>query len=185
MPLDTRLVVSISAPKQENLSKQQQRFMEALMARSESVGLRVLPDSTSSDTVLDGIGKYRTCHGVVMLAFSQWKAKRLYREQKKNVVLPTEFSHIKAVMAAATCRPLMVLREKSLTERGVFRSGYLPHVVKVPDSLKLDWLQSEEFESEFGKWKREVDQNRHVFLGYSTQARDTAAPLFKYLTEFA
>jgi hypothetical protein len=88
-----------------------------------------------------------------------------------------------AVMAVAARRPLLVLREKALTERGAFRSGYLPHVVRVPASLDPDWLESAEFEGEFNKWVEDVRSFRHVFLGYSSKATDVANALYKFLSE--
>ena len=96
--------------------------------------------------------------------------------------MPSEFSHIVAVMAAAAKRPLLVLREKALAERGALRPGYLPHVVKVPASLRIDWLESVEFEREFNKWVQEVECSRHVFLGYSSKATEVANSIHQFLS---
>jgi len=183
MAIDTRLNVIVSSPKTQNLTKQQERFLEAVKELLRSRGLRILPDSATSDTVEDDVAKSLRTHGVIVLAFVQWDARRVNRDRDKTVLMPSEFTHIKAVMAAATRRPLLVLREKSLAERGVLRGGYLRHVVKLPNSLKTEWLESAEFQSEFKKWRDEVDCFRHVFLGYSSQASKTGEQLCSFLTD--
>jgi predicted nucleotide-binding protein len=86
-------------------------------------------------------------------------------------------------MAVAAKRPLLVLREKTVAERGVLRGGYLPHVVKMPASLKTEWFDSPEFDGEFNKWIEEVQGFRHVFLGYSSKATEVANTIHKFLSE--
>jgi Predicted nucleotide-binding protein containing TIR-like domain len=181
--MDTRLTVSISAPKMENLSEPQRQFLAALTDRIQRKGLRVLRHSATSDDAEDGLRQHGRCHGVVVLAFSQWQAERLYRAQGKTVVMPSEFCHIAAVMAVAARRPLLVLREKTLTERGVLRGGYLPHVVRVPASLKTEWLESPEFDRQFNRWIGEVECFHHIFLGYSSQATEAANAIHRFLSD--
>ncbi len=82
-----------------------------------------------------------------------------------------------------TKRPLLVLREKAVAERGALRSGYLPHVVKMPASLKAEWLDTQEFLNEFDKWIAEVDCFKHVFLGYSSNATGPANAIHEFLSE--
>jgi len=181
--MDTRLAVALSSPATKNLSKPQLGFLSALQDRIERAGLRVIPDSASSDDVEHRLAKVRTCHGIVVLTCSQWKAERLYRGQDKAIVLPSEFSHIAAVMAVAAQRPLLVLREKNVAERGAFRRGYVRRLVDVPSSLKTEWLDSPEFDSEFNNWLKDVGDFRHVFLGYSSQATAVANIIRTFLTE--
>jgi predicted nucleotide-binding protein len=183
LTFDARLAIKISSPKPDNMSKQQRVFLDAIRDRIERKGLRVLEDLAASANAEDLMTRFQLCHGVVVLAFGQWKAERLHRAQDASVILPSEFSHIESVMAAACKRPLLVLREKSLAERGVLRSGYLSHVVKMPNSLRPDWIESAEFEREFDKWAQDVACFRHIFLGYSSQATETGNLLFKYLSE--
>jgi len=181
--MDPRLTVSINAPKVENLSKPQRHFLEALSERIERAGFRVLPDSATNDSVEYRLNKIRRSHGVVVWACAQWKAERLFRAQDRTLVLPTEFSHIAAVMAVAARRPLLVLREKTVAERGAFRGGYVRHVVKVPSSLRSDWLDDPEFNAEFDRWTGEVQCFRHVFLGYSSKAKPVADKIHKFLSQ--
>jgi hypothetical protein len=181
--IDARLAIFVSAPKTENLSSQQRVFLAALAARIEAAGFRVLPDSPSSDDVEARLDHIRRCHGVVIFACSQWEATRLYRSRDKAVVMPSEFSHISIAMATAARRPLLVLREKTVSARGAIRPGYTPHIVNAPASLKPDWLGNEEFSREFQKWKEEVDCFRHVFLGYSSEASEPAAAVRRFLSD--
>jgi len=182
MGIDTRLTVSISAPKERNLSERQRQFLAALTDRIRRKGLHILPDLPASADLEERLGKIPQCHGVVVFACSQWEAERLNRTQK-SVILTSEFCHIEAVMAAAARRPLLVLREKTVAERGALRGGYLHHVVKTPPSLKTEWLDSSEFDGEFTKWISEVECYRHVFLGYSSNATHTANAIYKFLSE--
>src|SRR5262245_42581575 len=146
MKLDTRLTVLISCPKPENLSNQQGQFLKRLEECVERRGLRVLPEPAMTDSLSARYRKLRVADGILVIAFSQWRAERLHRKQYP-VLTPSEFSHIESAMAIAAGRPLLALREKDLGQRGAFRSGGLAHVVKLPRSLDTDWLSSADFES--------------------------------------
>jgi hypothetical protein len=183
MAFDTRLIVTISSPKAANMSREQRRFLAALADRIERRGLRVLSDGADTENAERALRRCRTCQGVIVLGFGQWRAERLYRKQRKEAILSSEFSHIKAIMATAHKLPLLVFRDKSLTDRGVFRGGYLPNVVKLPQSLRLDWFDQPEFELAFKQWIDEVNCFRHVFLGYSNQATETGASLQHFLSK--
>jgi hypothetical protein len=183
MPLDVRLAVNLSSPKLENLSKPQERFLAALKDRLTGAGLRILPESASTDDVEQRLGAIRQCHGVVVLAFSQWQAARMYRVQEKKSVMPTEFTHLGVSMALAARRPLFLLREKCVAERGALRRGYVSRHIGVPNSLNPEWLESVEFETEFQRWLKEVDRFRHVFLGYSSKATSVGNALRAFLSE--
>jgi len=180
---DRRLTIALSSAGRDNLSKRQVRFAEALQQKLEGIGFRVLPDSPSSDRIEERLSRFRKCHGAIILVLSQWEGRRLHRDQDKTVILPTEFNHMAAVMAVAEKKPVLVLREKIVTERGSFRRGYIHPVINLPTSLDPDWLDSAEFGQEFAKWTAEVTSFRHVFLGYSSQATETANMFRKFLAD--
>jgi hypothetical protein len=183
MAFDARLAVSLSSPKIENLSKPQKRFLAALRDCIANAGLRILSDSAPTDDVGQRLELVRQCHGVVVLAFSQWNAERIYKVQEKRLVMPTEFAHLAISMAVAARRPLLVLREKCVAERGSLRKGYVRRHIAVPNLLRPEWLESSEFDSEFQSWLREVDCFRHVFLGYSSNAANVANSIRTFLAE--
>ncbi len=138
-----------------------------------------LPATTwSSDSKRRSSVKVLSC-----LRVASGELNGFYRRQNKEIVVPSEFVHIASVMATAARRPLLVLREKAVAERGVVRGGYLRHVVKTPASLSEEWLDSPEFQSEFAKWMEEVKLSRHVFLGYSFKATEAANALYQFLSE--
>ncbi|HLJ90321.1 MAG TPA: TIR domain-containing protein [Candidatus Angelobacter sp.] len=181
--MDTRARVVLSVQRRENLSKRQQRFFDALQAKVESVGLCILTKTGPSDTIADRYDHVRNNQGVIVPVFSQWQGQRLNRSQDRTWTLPSEFTHIVATMAVAAERPLLVLQEKTVDERGAFKKGLMHPIVDVPASLDPDWLDSPSFAYEFDKWLDQVRSHRHVFLGYSTQASEIGAQINNFLTQ--
>lgn len=180
---DSRLVIHITAGWKENLSSRQQRFREAVEALVSERGYRCLNRMQGSDRVSERYEYIRSCNGVIILAMPQWKAQHLNRKDKSDAVLSSEFMHVAAAMAVAASRPLLVLRESALSERGVFRPGYLDHVIDLPRSLDPGWLNTNDFQHEFRKWLTDVEAFRHVFLGYSSQAEPVGKLIYSVLTE--
>jgi hypothetical protein len=178
----TPLVVSVYAGKEQNLSELQQPFLEALLDRIKRAGFRVRTEPAQSDGVEERLEAIRRSHGVIVVAFSQWEGHRLSRNQKKAVIFPSEFAHMACVMAVASKRPMLVLREKSVADRGVFRTGYVRPIIDFKN-CEIAWLDGPEFRTEFNKWTANVNQQKHVFLGYSSKAEPTAALIRKFLTE--
>jgi hypothetical protein len=86
-------------------------------------------------------------------------------------------------MAVAANKPLLVLKEKGVAERGVLRKGYVHPVLDMPRSATVDWLNSSAFERAFSEWLRDVKQRRHLFLGYSSKARAVADQVSRFITE--
>ena len=183
MALHTPLTIALSSPLEENMSQEQRIFFEALSDKLTRRGFRIAPDSSPIDSLETRYARIRGSQGVLIYACSQWRAERLYKRKKNPAITPTEFCHIQSTMAVAARKPLLVLREKTLAERGVLRSGHLPNVLKMPITLNPEWLDSDDFTSVFNRWAEEVDCFRHVFLGYSSKATDTANQLYKFLTE--
>ena len=181
--MDTRLKVAVQSGNRENLSKQQQRLLARLIDRLERANLSVMPDSTRAAPIDKRLEKIRNSDGVIVLAFRQWEGHRVAHEDTRNVIFPTEFTHIGAVMAVAAARPLLVLREPSVADRGVLRRGYVHPTVTLPRSLDVMWLDSDEFGRQFAEWLKQVESRRHVFLGYSSQATAVADLIHKYLSE--
>ena len=175
-------VVELAAPKAENLSKQQQAFLAALCGRLKDEGLEVAKDSPPGDGVAARWEKMRAVDGIVVVAFSQWSARRLSRQPDRECIFPSEFTHIMNTMAIAADKPLLVIMEKDVATRGTLRDGYVTRPIKLPRSLRPDWLRTSEFEADFTKWLDDVNKHRHVFLGYCTEAEPVAKAIAVYLT---
>jgi hypothetical protein len=175
-------VVHVSSGKPENLSKAQISFLNALYEKLKSAGLEVSRDSPPSDGVARRYDKICGIDGLVVVAFSQWSAHRLNRKQDQECILTSEFAHIVNTMAVAAEKPLLVIMEKDVGSRGTLREGYVPRPSKPPRSLREDWLQTSDFEADFSKWLQDVNNHKHVFLGYSGEAGPVASSISVYLT---
>ena len=175
--------ITLIAPKPENLTKNQRRFLDALVARLKSAGMRVAAEAPASAGIDLRLDATRGSDGVVVLAFEQWEAHRTSRQSTREVILPSEFAHIGCVLACAARRPLLVLRERSIASRGALRNGYVVSNINLPRSLDEAWLSSAEFRGEFDAWAKQVSEQQDVFLGYSSQAADVGERLKVFLAD--
>lgn len=172
--MDTRFTIRLTVPQDKNLSKWQRLLAAAVTEQLESEGLRVQLDGQDSHRLDDRFENTRQCQGVLVLGFAQWEAHRLHRDRAKSCTLPSEFVHIANAMAVAARKPLLVLKEKTVAARGSFKEGYLHPVVLVPHKATPEWLETSTFRDAFAEWLSRVREHRHVFLGYSSKARQTA-----------
>jgi len=177
-----KLLVTLNSPGEKNLSGRQMEFRAAIVQRMTSEGLSILHDSPSGD-IKGRFDQIKRSQGCVVLAFSQWDAHRLFRNQDRPIILPSEFAHVTSAIAMVARKPLLVLKEKQVQERGMLRGEYAGRVLEIPNSASTDWLATSEFEPRFANWLKDVRKQRHIFLGYSSQARVTANEITRYLTE--
>jgi hypothetical protein len=177
---DTRLMVIIQSGNWQNLTAPQRRFLKALRDRIERSGLGILPDLPATANMAERLSNVARCQGVAVVAFRQWEGQRLSRNQKK--IFPTEFTHISVALATAEGRPIFVLREKSVAERGALRRGF-GAIIDLPNSLNVRWLDSDKFQLSFNKWLQDVDEYKHIFLGYSSQATKVGRMVREFLVK--
>jgi hypothetical protein len=182
MGTTTKRVVHVSTGRSENLSKRQNAFLDALSRTLRDRGVEIARDSAPRDSVVNRYDKIRGVDGVIVVAFSQWSACRLHRNQNRKCLLPSEFTHITNTMAVAAEKPLFVIVEKDVDARGTLREGYVPRPTKPPRSLTPDWLETQEFQADFSNWLEHVNSHRHVFLGYASEADLVAKSISVYLT---
>lgn len=175
--------VSFCFQRRDNLSKRQLQFCDALLRVIERRGFAVLPDDRSSDPIEHRFRKVVDSCGVIIPAFRQWDGYRHNRDQERRWILPSEFAHVEATMAIAAGRPLLMLVEKGIDQRGVLKRGLIQGVIDMPTDLDPAWLDLQDFSNEFEKWAREAMQYKDIFLGYSTQASAVGEHLSKFLRE--
>lgn len=181
--MDTRWKVKILSPQLKNLSKRQQGFCAAITNHLEHFDLQVLRDTPSRANIYDRYKIIRDCDGILILAFEQWEGRRIGDQEGESEVLPSEFTHIGIVQAVLSGRPYLILRERSLSDRGALRKNYADAPIDMPRSLSPEWLRSDGFKYEFDGWLKKVKRRAHVFLGYSSQAAEVANLISRFLTE--
>jgi hypothetical protein len=133
--MNTQPVVLLAAPQEKNLSKRQQQFMSALQKRIRSEGIRLEIDGRDFQGLKERHGLVRRCQGVFVVVLAQWSAQRLYRDEDKSLIVPSEFTHVATALAVAARKPLLVLRDKSVAQRGSLKEGYVKLVVAAPPRL--------------------------------------------------
>jgi hypothetical protein len=174
------LTISLTTGLERNLSKKQWGVVQALSSLIEAERFRISQGS-ETERIDDRYARVGRCQGALVVAFPQWEARRTVRNERKTLFAPTEFVHVANVMAAATKKPMLVLREKSVAARGSLRSGYVHPTLEMPTDVDTSWLKTPKFKSAFAEWVKQVRAHRHVFLGYSTPARPSAILVRHYL----
>jgi CAP12/Pycsar effector protein, TIR domain len=181
--MDPRLIVHVAAPQEKNLAPRQRRLVQGVLDRIEQAGMRVDLGSFESDRLEERYQNLRRCHGVLVIGVGQWEARRLYRNQDRKILFPSEFTHVACTMAVAAKRPVLVLREKAVAERGTLRRGYIHPVLQMPNGADVEWLACRDFNDEFSKWLKLVKCHKHVFLGYSSQSGNVADRIKTFMVE--
>jgi hypothetical protein len=181
--MDTRLIVRLAGPQEKNMSKRQQEFVSALRERIKAEGIRVELDGLDYDRLEERYEIVRRCHGVLVVALAQWRSQRLYRDEDRSVLGPSEFTHVANAMAVAAGKPLLVLREKDVAQRGSLKEGYVHPVVAVPTKAGPEWLNTSTFQDTFTEWLKKVRRQKHVFLAYSTRAKPMADAVHRFLVD--
>jgi hypothetical protein len=80
-------------------------------------------------------------------------------------------------LASAARRPLLVIKEKYVSERGALKPSLGCRTVKIPSGLDPAWLSGPDFNKQFQVWLGQVKEQRKVFLGYCSKSAGTAAQI--------
>jgi hypothetical protein len=181
--MNTQPLVLLAAPQEKNQSELQTQFVNALQHRIKSEGIRLEIDGRDYEGLASRYQLMRRCQGAVVVASAQWTARRLYRHKDQSLIVPSEFSHVATSMAVSTGRPLLVLREKDVAERGSLKQGYVDLTAVIPSKAGPKWLDSQTFTDIFAEWLKRVREQRQVFLAYSSGVSRLANEVHRYLTE--
>lgn len=167
--------IFLSAPYAKNLSPDQDRFVRAVRALCEREGLGPV-ELDDANRLADNAHAIRNLHGVLVLALAQWSGQRVGRK-KDDATFPSEFAHLHAATAVAADKPLFVVRERSVSERGVLKPGLGCRTVRTPADLDPDWLAGADFRRHFDLWLAEVKAQHDIFLGYCSKNAGLAAQI--------
>ena len=109
----------------------------------------------------------RRCRGAVILGFNIGRYKML---NSREYGTTSEYTHIEGAYACAQSLPTLIITELGNAQRGILTEA----IAFIPMGADENWLSTVEFESVFNAWCKKVNERYHVFLGYSTGARETA-----------
>lgn len=171
--------VLLSSPYPRHLSRAQSDFLRRLEGVIQQRQLRLF-DIDKLGRLDEHTTAVRQLHGVLVVAFAQWKARRT-EEEGDEAILPTEFAQLHIATAIATDRPLLVLKEKAVSDRGALRPALGARIVKLPSSLDPGWLNTPDFLKPFDRWTQDVEDHCDVFLGYCSKSQATAAQIQLHL----
>jgi len=173
--MNTTFKVLVSAPKLKNLSPEQQRFLGEVNKKVSRAGLQTV-DMDEALRLEDQAREIRKLQGVIVVAFRQWQGQRLVGK-RDEAIFPTEFNHLHIAIAAAARRPLLILKDKSVSERGALKPSLGCRTVKFHSRLDPTWLEGSDFDKQFQLWLGEVKSQCDVFLGYCSKSAGTAAQI--------
>jgi hypothetical protein len=167
--------VFVSAPMPKHLGPLEQRFLEALERRIADEGLDIV-ESDRIDRLEDQARKMRDLQGLLVVALRQWQGQRIARK-RDEAVFPTEFNHVHMALAAAARKPILVLRDKGVDERGALKPAMGCRTIKLPANLDAAWFEGPDFKKAFQVWLDEVRARSRLFLGYCSKSQGTAAQI--------
>jgi hypothetical protein len=190
--MEKRFRIYVSTPDPEShLSERQEKFFRAIIKKVEGAGF--LPqgfyedgDSGDFDANSNGMRDLmRLCQGVLIFAFAQWQVlERRGKEQpaetdneqvrKSKLFSVNDFNHFEGGLAIAESKPILVITEGGVSKDGIMSKNVSSKVITIPRNATLDWLEGETFTKAFNLWRTKVNKHRHIFLGYSSNALDTA-----------
>lgn len=179
--------IFVSLPADRWLTATQNEFKWALVERIERLGYvpEIFLDPAGRSSLAaahawsadraDEIARH--CHGAALIGLPRWS----FDAKDGPVLLPTEFSHYEGALARTLALPLLIVAQDNLHRRVVFDSAFGPYVGVFPESADRTWLDSREFQVALGYWRRQLENRRDVFLGYSGASTSTAEKLRSFL----
>lgn len=181
MPLTPKIFVSV--PSDNKLDQRQIKLKEAIRRALKRGGYDLnefgkMGIPRRMPWTYDNIqGVLRRCQGAAILAFNVGSYQ--YRSGE-TVGAVSEYNHIEGTLALAQSLPLLVVTEEDNSDRGILRPT-VAHYSVIPTTATSRWVLGKKFKTDLQAWSEEVNSRYHVFLGYSSGARTTAAEVKKYL----
>ena len=171
--------IFISVPTDQNLDARQRSIKHAILdgVRNEGfepqeflvsgLALHMAYNFANAREVMD------RCQGAIILAFARW--------HYGNAAIPTVWNHYEGALALALQKETLVITEEMVYSDGITWDGGGQIILRIPESIGVKWVQSNQFQLQFHAWVNAVKARKHVFLGYSSKARATANDVSKFL----
>jgi hypothetical protein len=169
------------------LSKTQNEFKWAVVEHIERCGYQVEifynPRKTEgiaarkSWTPVEAEDVMRQCIGGVIIGHPRWK----FRNEKDEVLVPTEYSQYEGAILKTLSIPLMVLVQENLFKRGVFEYNFGQFICRFPEGADRKWLKSPEFQQTLRIWLADMKDRRDLFMGYCSSSAPTAEKVKAYI----
>jgi hypothetical protein len=176
--------IFISAPTDSGLTPPQRKIKAAIIDMVAAANLdpqlfgeRGIPIRTSwSFTKAEDL--MERCYGAVIIALAR---HRYIVHDAPPVNFASEFNHYEGALAKTLKRPILVIAEESVPDRGITYRGGGEHIIRMPSGAKPAWLKTKAFKPFFDEWLSGVRGRRDIFFGYCSGAQATADAMIKYL----
>lgn len=185
MPVIRR--VSVILPIDRWCTPEQNEFKWAIVDRIEALGLatEIFHDQRGKPSLCGPLAwtaanaefVTRRCVGVAIIGLPRWS----FDAPHGAVRLPTEFSHIEAMLAVQLRLPLLALAQEDVERRGAFDNGFCGRIGTFPANASRAWLDTRDFTTPFDIWRRKLEERRDVFLAYCSKSTGTAQAIKAHL----
>lgn len=182
MPRPRRVFVSV--PRDHNLDQRQRSIKHAIYDRLRKDGIEPQEFQVSglplrSPYTFKGVVDImRRCHGALILAFARWKDPA----GAERVAIPTVWNHFEGAVAVTLRKEILVITENGVAQDGITWDGGAQIMLSIPPDAGSDWVSGEYANLHITAWADAVKATDDVFLAYSSNARDTANDIHKFLT---
>ena len=128
-------------------------------------------------TLADCDSVMKRCIAAAIIGFPKWR----FSIGKDDFRLATEYCHHEGAVAYTYGLPLLTLAEHGIEPRLLFNPHAGLELVFIPQNADTSWLTTKAFLGPFDNWKRKLERQRDVFLGYCGSSSGTARNLKRFL----
>lgn len=173
--------VFISSPLDNNLLPNEVAFKHGLydLIRYEGFepqcfGEAGIPVTQNMRWSVDNVKEVMSlCQGTVVIGFPRWQAIN------PGPALLTEYSHCEGTLSLTQQLPTLLIHPDNVSERGIMDASQ--YLTAIPQQINVGWLTTPSFVRDFSNWRDQVKARYHVFMGYSSGAKDIAQRIIALL----
>lgn len=179
--------VYVSMPSDAGLSDSQNKLKWAIVKQIEALGLEpqifggptggtgLAAGSSWSLRSVDAV--MRRCVGAALIGIPKWKVTM----GRRRAWFSTDYTQYEGAAAYACGLPILAAADERIEHRVIFgwQSGL--ELIPMPADAPVSWLKTPRFQGPFQIWRRQLENRRDLFLGYSGGSRKTAERVRKYL----